>query len=77
MRLNLEQDKLNDEMQACTAILSILEAKNDEEHDTADEIFEIMLNRFGSGLKGHQAKMRFEKRSQREDESIDRFLDDL
>ena len=52
-------------------------AKKEEEPDTADKIFEILLNRFGSGMKGHQAKMRFEKRRQREDESIDRFLDDL
>ena len=28
-------------------------------------------------MKGHQVMMRFEKRRQREDESIDRFLDDL
>ena len=28
-------------------------------------------------MKGHQAMMRFEKRKQRDDESIDRFLDDL
>ena len=28
-------------------------------------------------MKGHQAMMRFEKRNQRDDESIDRFLDDL
>ena len=28
-------------------------------------------------MKGHQAMMRFEKRRQRDDESIDRFLDDL
>ncbi|XP_063725751.1 uncharacterized protein LOC134853671 [Symsagittifera roscoffensis] len=45
MRLDLEQDKLKDEMQACTAILSNLEgtkcvvAKNEEEHGTADKIF--------------------------------------
>ena len=39
--------------------------------------FEILLKHFGSGLKGHQAMMRFEKRRQRDDESIDRFLDDL
>ena len=45
--------------------------------DTADKIFEILLNRFGSGMKGHQAMMRFEKRRQRDDESIDWFLDDL
>ena len=86
MRLHLEQDNLNDERQACTAILSNLEGtalkcvvakKEEEEHDTADKIFEILLNRFGSGMKGHQAMMRFEKRRQRDDESIDRFLDDL
>ena len=85
MRLHLEQDNLNDERQACTAILSNLEgtalkcvvAKKEEERDTADKIFEILLNRFGSGMKGHQAMMRFEKRRQRDDESIDRFLDDL
>ena len=85
MRLRLEQDNLNDERQACTAIPSNLEftalkcvvAKKEEERDTADKIFEILLNRFGSGIKGHQAMMRFEKRKQRDDESIDRFLDDL
>ena len=85
MRLHLEQDNLNDERQACTAILSNLEgtalkcvvAKKEEERDTADKVFEILLNRFGSGMKDHQAMMRFEKRRQRDDESIDRFLDDL
>ena len=35
------------------------------------------MNRFGSGNKGHQVMMKFEKRRQRDDESIDRFLDDL
>ena len=70
MRPHLEQDNLNDERQACTAILSNLEgtalkcvvAKKEEERDTADNIFEILLNRFGSGMKGHQAMMRFEKK---------------
>ena len=83
-RLHLEQDNLNDERQACTAILSNLEGTSlkcvvakKEERDTADKIFELLLNRFGSGMKGHQAMMRFEKRRQRDDESIDRFLDDL
>ena len=50
MRLQLEQDNLNDERQACTAILSTLEgtalkrvvAKKEEECDTADKIFEIL-----------------------------------
>ena len=85
MRLHLEQDNLNDERQACTAILSNLEgtalkcvvAKKEEERDTADKIFKILSNRFGSGMKGHQAMMRFEKKRQRDDESIDRFLNDL
>ena len=52
-------------------------AKKEEDRDTADKIFEILLNRFGSGMRGHQAMMRFEKRRQREEKSIDRFLDDL
>ena len=81
----VEKDNLNDESQACTAILSNLEgtalkcvvAKKEEERDTADKIFEILLNRLGSWMKGHQALMRFGKRRQRDDESIDRFLDDL
>ena len=85
MRLHLEQDNLNDQRQACTAILSNIEgtalkcvnAKKEEESDTADNFFEILLNRLGSGMKGHQAMMRFEKRRQRYDESIDRFLDNL
>ena len=38
--------------------------------DTAEKIFEVLLNRFGSGVQGHQ-------RRQREDETIDKFLDDL
>ena len=52
IRLHLEQDNLNDERQTCTAILSNLEgtalkcvvAKKEEECDTADKIFEILLN---------------------------------
>ena len=85
MRLHLEQDNPNDERQACTAILSNLEgtvlkcvvAKKEEERDTADKIFEILLKRFGSEIKGHQAMMRPEKRRHRDDESIDGFLDHL
>ena len=53
MRLHLEQDNLNDERQACTVILSNLEGrslkcvvqKKEEERDTADKVFEILLNR--------------------------------
>ena len=79
MRLHLEQDNQNDEREVCTAILSNLEgtalkcmvAKKEEETDTADKFFETLLNRFGSRMKRHQAKMRFEKKRQREDESIE------
>ena len=38
---------------------------------------DVLLNRFGSGVQGHQAMVKFEKRRQRDDESIDKFLDDL
>ena len=41
----------------------------------ADKTFEILLNRFGSGMKDDPAI--FEKRRQREDASSCRFLDDL
>ena len=85
MRPHLEQDNRNDGSRACTAILSNLEctalkcvvAKKEEERDTAEKISEVLLNQFGSGMKGHQAMMSFEKRRQRDDESIDQFLDDL
>ena len=46
-----------------------------EQRDTAEKIFQILLNRFDSGVQGHQAMMRFEKRRQREDKTIDNFLD--
>ena len=49
-------------------------AKKEEERDTVDKIFEILLNRFGSGMKGHHAMMGYEKRRKKDDESIDRFL---
>ena len=57
--------------------LNCVMAKKQYQRDTAEKIFEILLNRFGSGVQGHQAMMRFEKRRQREDETIDKFLDDL
>ena len=52
-------------------------AKKEEERDNANRAFKILLNRIGSGMKGHQAMMSFEKRRHRDDESIDRFLDNL
>ena len=35
------------------------------------------MTRFGSGVQRHQAMVKFEKRRQRDDESIDKFLNDL
>ena len=84
MKLHFEEEDLS-ERQECGALTSNLEgtalncvmAKKQYQRDTAEKIFEILLNRFGSGVQGHQAMMRFEKRRQREDETIDKFLDDL
>ena len=84
MKLHFEEEDLS-ERQECSAITSKLEgtalncvmAKKQYQRDTAEKIFEILLNRFISGVHGHQAMMRFEKRRQREDETIDKFLDDL
>ena len=84
MKLHFEEEDLS-ERQECSALTSKLEgtalncvmAKKQYQRDTAEKIFEILLNCFGSGVQGHQAMMRFEKRRQREDETIDNFLDDL
>ena len=81
---NFEEEDLS-ERQKCSALTSKLEgtalncvmAKKQYQRDTAEKIFEILLNRFGSGVQGHQAMMRFEKRRQREDETIGKFLDNL
>ena len=84
MKLHFEEEDLS-ERQECSALTSNLEgtalncvmAKKQYQRDTAEKFFEILFNRFGSGVQGHQAMMRFEKRRQREDETIDKFLDDL
>ena len=52
-------------------------AKRTNKRDSASKIFDILLNRFRSGVQGHQAMVKFEKRRQRDDESIDKILDDL
>ena len=84
MKLHFDEKDLS-ERQECSALTSNLEgtalncvmAKKQYQRDTAEKLFEIVLNRFGSGVQGHQAMMRFEKRRQREDETIDKILDDL
>ena len=84
MKLHFEEESLS-RKQECSALTSNLEgtalscemAKRANERDSARKIFDILLNRFGSGVQGHQAMVKFEKRRQRDDESIDKFLDDL
>ena len=82
--LHFEEEDLS-ERQECSALTSNLEGtaincvmvKEQYQRDTAEKLFEILLNRFSSWVQGHQAMMRIEKRRQREDETIDKFLDDL
>ena len=84
MKLHFEEESLS-KKQECSALTSNLEgtalncvmAKRANERDSARKIFDFLLNRFGSGVQGHQAMVKFEKRRQRDDESIDKFLDDL
>ena len=84
MKLHFEEEDLTD-IHECSAFTSNLEgtalncvmAKKQHQRDTAEKIFEILLNRFDSGVQGHQAMMRFEKWRQRKDETIDKFSDDL
>ena len=84
MKLHFEEESLYKKQQ-CSALTSNLEgtalncvmAKRANERDSARKIFDILLNRFGSGVQGHQAMVKFEKRRQRDDESVDKFLDDL
>ena len=84
IKLHFEEEDLS-ERQECSALTSNLEgtalncvmAKKQYQRDTAEKNIEILLNRFGSGVQGYQAMMRFEKRRQRENETIDKFLDDL
>ena len=84
LKLHFEEESLS-KKQECSGQTSNLEgtalncvmSKRANERDSARKIFDILLNRFGSGLQGHQAMVKFEKRRQRDDESIDEFLDDL
>ena len=84
MKLHFEEENLS-KKQECSGLTSNLEgtalscvmAKMTNERDSARKIFDILLNRFGSGVQGHQAMAKFEKRRQRDDESKEKFLDDL
>ena len=84
MILHFEEEDLS-ERKECSALTSNLEgtalkcamAKKQYQRDTAEKICEMLSNRFGSGVQGHLSMMRFEKRRQREDETIDKFIDNL
>ena len=62
MKLHFEEESLSNK-QECSAPTSNLEG--------------TALNCFGSGVQGHQAMVMFERRRQRDDESIENFLDEL
>ena len=72
MMLYCEEEYLT-EVQECSALTNNLEgtvqkckmAKKQYQWETAEKIFEILMNRFGSGVIGHQAMMHFENRRQR------------
>ena len=82
--LHFEEETLS-KKQECSALTSNLEgttlscvmAKRTKKRESARKIFDILLNLFGSGVQGHQAMVKFEKRRQRDDESIDNFLNDV
>ena len=52
-------------------------AKRANERDSARVIVDNLLNHFVSGVQGHQLMIKYAKRRQRNDESIEKFLDDL
>ena len=84
MKLHFEEQNLS-KKQECSALTSNLEdtalncvmAKRTIERDSSRKKFDILLNRSGSGVQGHQAMVKFEKRIQRDDEPIDKLLDEL
>ena len=49
------------------SVLSRVMAKRSNERDSARKIFDTLLNRFGSGVQGHQAMLKCDKRSQRDE----------
>ena len=71
--MHFEEESLS-KKQECSALTSNLEgtalncvmAKRANERESARKIFDILLNRFGSGVQGHQAMVKFEKRLQRD-----------
>ena len=84
MELLFEEENLL-KKQECSALtrnimgtaLSRVMAKRTNERASACKIFDILLNCFSSGVQGYQAIVKLEKRGQRDEESIDKFLLDL
>ena len=84
MKLHFEEKNLS-KKQECSELTNNLEgtalncvmAKRANERDNARKIFDILLNRFGSGVQSDPAMVKFKKRRQRDEESIGKFLDDL
>ena len=84
MKLHFEEEDLTGR-QECSALTSHLDglalnsvmAKKHYQWDTAKNFIEILLNCFGSEVQGHQAMMRFEKRRQHKDKTIDNILGEL
>ena len=82
MKLPFEEDLT--ERQVSSTLISNLKgtalncgmAKKQNQMNTFAKYFEILLNHFGSGVQGRQVMMSFENRRQREDETIDKFLND-
>ena len=74
MKLHFEDENLS-KKQERSALMSNLEgtalscvmAKRTNERGSARKIIDILLNRFGSGVQGHQTIVKFEKRCQRDD----------
>ena len=70
MKLHFEEENLT-ERQKCSALTSNMEGtalncvivKKQYQRDTAEKVFEILSNRFGSGMQGHQAMMRCASRN--------------
>ena len=84
MELFFEEENLSIK-QECSALtgnlegtdLNLVMTKRATESDSTWDIFDILFNRFGSGVQRHLAMAKFEKGLQRDDESIDKFMDNL
>ena len=84
MMLDFQEENLS-QKQEYSALTSNLEgtalncvmAKRSNKRDSDRKISDILLNIFVFGVQGHQAMVKFKKRRQRDDDSIDKLLDNL